>query len=155
MTLLLHLEDVKPLTANDVRRMTWRAHRTAKAVLQQQLDLSGVQLHGRSGWPRLEGPHQVVLQVQPPSRAHHDADGWAPTLKAGLDAVVARGVLRDDCTCHVPGVSIDALPAGSRWVIRLVAIPVDAARGRAEPIAKKCSSTRVTRPFNVAEEKPA
>lgn len=144
--IVLELDGVKPLTANEVRR--WNHRRLSRAVdaLKAQLDAAGASWWNRAGWPAIPGPVTVTLQVQTPNRIHRDPDGWYPTLKAALDIVVAHGVLADDCGCHVHRAACEPLPPGDRWLLRLCIDQVDVATSSAaKPARKICNSPRVVR----------
>ena len=106
----------KPLTQNQVRRM----HHLVEAKVKRQMSDDARWLIRAAKLTPVERAH-ITLHYRPGTRRPCDADGIAPTLKVGIDALVREGVLPDDDWRHVPAVTMrihppaDGLPA-SFWL---------------------------------------
>lgn len=111
------LDDMRPLTANDVSRASWRSHHDRKAAIRDAAWDDARARRGRR--PRLTGPFIATLIVTPPDRRRRDLDGFAPTLKRMLDATVMAGVIEDDSARIVSEVRIRTRPPAGQWRLEL------------------------------------
>lgn len=84
-----------PLRAND--RRAWPAQHKAfqQALIEARWAVKAAKVRPIVG-------ANVTLHYRPSTRRRQDADGIAPTIKPCLDALVAEGVLPDDCWVNVP-----------------------------------------------------
>ena len=89
-----------PLTANEVRRMHWRAERNRIQLVRDRVQWAAREAALGPIGTTLE---RAVVRVhyQPSTNRRRDASNLMPTQKAAVDGLVRAGVVPDDCEPYV------------------------------------------------------